>query len=90
MKEPKIGFIGMGNIASAIIGGVIRSGYIKHEDIFVYDTNTDKAQAMSYKGINVCDDAVLLVLASEHYDASEYIRDYDAFSEEITNARGDL
>ena len=25
------------------------------------------------------DDSVLLVLASEHYDATEYIRDYDKF-----------
>lgn len=29
-------------------------------------------------------DSVLLVLASEHYDAEEYIRDYDVFMEEIT------
>ncbi len=28
-------------------------------------------------------DSVLLVLASEHYDAKEYIRDYTAFIEEI-------
>lgn len=29
------------------------------------------------------EDSVLLCLASEHYDAEEYIRDYDAFSKEI-------
>lgn len=29
------------------------------------------------------EDAVLLVLASEHYDAREYIRDYDVFVKEI-------
>lgn len=29
-------------------------------------------------------DSVLLVLASEHYNAEEYIRNYDAFMEEIT------
>lgn len=28
-------------------------------------------------------DSVLLVLASEHYDADEYIRDYDKFVEEV-------
>ena len=28
-------------------------------------------------------DSVLLVLASTHYDADEYIRDYDAFADEI-------
>lgn len=30
------------------------------------------------------EDSVLLVLASEHYDAEEYIRNYDDFIEEIT------
>lgn len=30
------------------------------------------------------EDSVLLVLSSEHYDASEYIRDYDQFVKEIT------
>lgn len=29
------------------------------------------------------DDSVLLVLASEHYDGEEYIRDYNAFLEEV-------
>lgn len=29
------------------------------------------------------DDSVLLVLASEHYDGAEYIRDYNAFLEEV-------
>ncbi|MEG1752430.1 MAG: FdtA/QdtA family cupin domain-containing protein [Christensenella sp.] len=29
------------------------------------------------------EDSVLLVLASEHYDASEYIRDYDLFVKEV-------
>lgn len=31
------------------------------------------------------ENSVLLVLASEHYDASEYIRNYDEFVKEITN-----
>lgn len=31
-------------------------------------------------------DSVLLVLASEHYDANEYIRSYDDFIKEIRNA----
>ncbi|WP_099467054.1 sugar 3,4-ketoisomerase [Konateibacter massiliensis] len=29
------------------------------------------------------EDSVLLVLASEHYDSSEYIRDYDEFLREV-------
>lgn len=31
-------------------------------------------------------DSVLLVLASEHYDAEEYIRDYDAYIREVRNS----
>lgn len=32
-------------------------------------------------------DSVLLVLASEHYDPDEYIRDYDTFVNEVLNLR---
>lgn len=31
------------------------------------------------------EDSVLLCLSSEHYDAAEYIRDYDEFLQEINN-----
>ena len=34
---------------------------------------------------NFSDDCVLLVLASEHYDESDYIRDYDKFIEVVKN-----
>ena len=34
-------------------------------------------------------DSVLLVLASTHYDASEYIRDYNEFEKEVKRAVGD-
>ena len=34
------------------------------------------------------EDAVLLVLASELYDESDYIRDYDAFLEYVNNTNG--
>ncbi|MDY0328700.1 MAG: FdtA/QdtA family cupin domain-containing protein [Arcobacteraceae bacterium] len=32
-------------------------------------------------------DCVLVVLASEHYDESDYIRDYDRFLEEVENGK---
>jgi len=32
-------------------------------------------------------DCVLVVLASEHYDESDYIRDYDKFLEEVKNVK---
>lgn len=36
------------------------------------------------------EDSVLLVLASEHYDASEYIRNYEEFEEEIKTLNGEV
>lgn len=43
--------------------------------------------AMVWKDMyDFSEDSVLLVLASEHYDAEEYIRDYSAFVKEIENA----
>lgn len=42
--------------------------------------------AMVWKDMyDFSEDSVLLVLASEHYDAEEYIRDYDAFVNEMRN-----
>ena len=32
---------------------------------------------------NFTPDCVLVVLASEHYDENDYIRDYDMFLEEV-------
>lgn len=41
--------------------------------------------AMVWKDMyDFSEDSVLLVLASEHYDAKEYIRDYSTFANEIT------
>ena len=36
---------------------------------------------------NFTPDCVLVVLASEHYDESDYIRDYDKFLEEVKNGK---
>jgi len=44
--------------------------------------------AMVWKDMyDFSEDSVLLVLASEHYDAEEYIRDYDAFAYEIEQVK---
>lgn len=37
----KISFIGAGNIASAIIGGITKDNYINKEDIAIFDVNSD-------------------------------------------------
>ena len=36
---------------------------------------------------NFSPDCVLVVLASEHYDETDYIRDYDKFFEKVKNGK---
>lgn len=51
----KIGFIGAGNMASAIIGGVIGSGLIPPCDIYAYDILGEKLNSLAQKTkINPC------------------------------------
>jgi pyrroline-5-carboxylate reductase len=52
----KIGFIGAGNMASAIIGGLVRQG-MSAQSIYVSDPNKDSLQALQTQfGIHICSD----------------------------------
>ncbi|MBQ4267929.1 MAG: NAD(P)-binding domain-containing protein, partial [Clostridia bacterium] len=42
-----LGFIGTGNMATAIIKGVISSGLLKGEEIGVFDLQKEKSEALS-------------------------------------------
>lgn len=48
------GFIGAGNIATAIIGGAIKSGYITSDSIYIYDPDPSKCENLSKYGVSVC------------------------------------
>lgn len=49
----KIGIIGAGNIAGAIISGALKSGRTAAEDLVIYDLNGEKAEALADK-FSVC------------------------------------
>ncbi len=46
----KLGFIGAGNMAGAIIGGVTGSGFLKPHELGVYDTDDKKLEYFSGRG----------------------------------------
>lgn len=47
----KIGFIGVGNIANAIISGAVQGQIIKPQDLILYDIDAKKLDAFVQKGI---------------------------------------
>ncbi len=55
----KIGFIGGGNMGSALIGGLLASGY-KGKDITVCELSEEKRNELSLKGISVTDNTAYL------------------------------
>lgn len=61
MGNYSVGFIGTGNIATAIINGITSSGYIKTESIFLFDTLSSKVEYFRDKGFVLCDSPEQLV-----------------------------
>ena len=53
VKKFKLGVIGAGFMANAIIKGVISSGVLRPEDIFVSDINDNSLTNLSKQGVNV-------------------------------------
>lgn len=53
MNIIKTGFIGCGNMASAIINGILNNKILDGGDIFVFDTDVQKAKSVA-NGITVC------------------------------------
>ena len=62
INDKKIGFIGMGNMASAIAGGIVRSGFIAGKNIYAFDIDNDKLAKMNLEfGIVGCRNEIDLV-----------------------------
>lgn len=62
----KVGFIGMGNMAGAICQGIIKSGFIKGEEVYAYDINENKLAKMKADYcIHTCQSEQDLVLQSD-------------------------
>ena len=52
----KLGFIGCGNMAGAIIRGIIGNGLLDGKNISVFDTDESKTAQMEGEGVKVCAD----------------------------------
>ena len=63
MENRKIGFIGVGNMANAIIGGILKSG-VPAEQLGLYDLLPEKCQSLGEKGMTVYPSAAQLARSS--------------------------
>src|SRR5690554_5464600 len=61
MESYKIGFIGGGNMANAIINGIILKGLFKNDDIYVSDINSERLCYFGSLNINTTDNNVELI-----------------------------
>lgn len=82
----KLGFIGTGNLASAILRGVVAAGKIKPAEILIYDINTEKLnQLKSELSVNTansakqvaaeCDNTVIAVKPKDFAALADSIKD---------------
>lgn len=54
MKNIKIAILGAGNIGSAIAGGILKSGIVKQENIFLTSKNPEHLRNFKRSKINIC------------------------------------
>ena len=63
---------------------ILDSGHVREEVILSSPTQGLYIEALTWREMHdFSDDCVLLVLASKHYDESDYIRDYQEFLKEV-------
>lgn len=85
MFNYKIGFIGCGNIASAIINGASASGYIKFENLYLFDTDSLKTSSFCSRGATVCSSSRELVSKCDFVFLTVKPQIYDIVLSEIAD-----
>lgn len=85
----KIGFIGAGNMATAIINGIISNKASLPENINIFDLDAEKVSLMQAKGVNTLGDSQavvanshIVVLAVKPQNYSEVLQEIKAVTDE--------
>lgn len=86
MVNGRIGFIGIGNMACAIINGMLNSKIYNPCDIFVFDLDENKRSAMKLKGINICTTSLEVANKSEYIILAIKPQNYNVVLEEIKDS----
>lgn len=57
-QQNRYGFIGVGNLANSVIGGLLSQGNIIPENLYIYDKDESKTQHLLHTGVRVLNSAV--------------------------------
>ena len=82
----KAGFIGAGNMATAMINGMISKNIAKAEEIYVFDLDNAKLEAIKQKGVIVCQSAEEVVKNSHFVVLAVKPQNYEEVLSQIKNA----
>ena len=84
MYDYKLGIVGAGNMASAILNGILRTGVISPEKIVVSDIDDKKLEIIKNQGVNTVKDnkvlfknAEFIILAVKPQVAKVIFRDFE-------------
>lgn len=82
----KLGFIGTGNLASAILKGVVAAGVIKPEEILIYDINSEKVKQLEAElSVIAADSAKKIASECENIVIAVKPKDFVALVDDIKN-----
>lgn len=82
----KIGFIGAGNMAGAIINGVLKSGILKPSEIMVFDINTAQCQPFVERGCLLAKNAKAAVAECKYIILAVKPQNFPDVLDEISEA----
>lgn len=83
MNNYKLGFIGAGNMAKAIISGMLNNGLYGNNHLCIFDINEHQMEYFKDKDIKCADSAVELVRCSEIIFLAVKPQNYESVLEEI-------
>lgn len=80
----KLGFIGTGNLASAILRGVVAAGKIRPEEILIYDIFTEKVNRLTAElSVNAAESAIQVAAECENTVIAVKPKDFAALADSI-------
>ncbi len=86
MNHAAIGFIGAGNMATAIISGILRTKQYDPSKIYIFDLDQKKRTKMAELGLTVCDSSLKVVKECEYVVLAIKPQNYKEVLEQIRPA----